>query len=261
MERVEQAEEEDEGWEQEPFPSSLHPERRHHRDERRAALFLLGEQRTDHPRPERDIGIEQQSERRLDPPPTLLKSPQLAGPSIRKRSAAADFENQRGRCSLLRDLSRVVAGAVVDQDNPQAPPLMSKRRDRVANDCRLVTGRNEDRHVFEADLRCTSFAISGSSRSRTRQGCHGSTRMQSQMAAPAAARPLQSIAMPSIGEDRAPSLSAGSTGWRRHGSRRDQRGSGSGTPARHGFRRLIRVTLFLPFSRRYWDSSISFCTR
>ena len=118
------------------------------------ALFLLGEQRTDHPRPERDIGIEQQSERRLDPPPTLLKSPQLAGPSIRKRSAAADFENQRGRCSLLRDLSRVVARAVVDQDNPQAPPLMSKRRDRVANDCRLVTGRNEDRYVFEADLRC-----------------------------------------------------------------------------------------------------------
>ena len=137
---------------QEPFPSSLHPERRHHRDERRAALFLLSEQRTDHARPERDIGIEQQSERRLDPPPTLLKSPQLAGPSIRKRSAAADFENQRGRCSLLRDLSRVVAGAVVDQDNPQAPPLMSKRRDRVANDCRLVTGRNEDRHVFETAL-------------------------------------------------------------------------------------------------------------
>ena len=114
VERIEQAEEEDEGGQQQLLPASPHPERRHHRDQSRPRLRLPGEQRPDHPRLERDVGIQQQRQRRLDPLPPLLQGPELAGPALGQRRAGVHVDHERFGHSLPRDLRRAVAGAVVD---------------------------------------------------------------------------------------------------------------------------------------------------
>ena len=107
----------------------------------------------DHPGPERDVGIEQEGERGLDPAPPLLQSPELAGPALGQRRAGVHVEGERRGRRLPRGLRRAVAGAVVDQDHAQAPPLVAQRRERLADDCRLVARRNQDRDVFQADIR------------------------------------------------------------------------------------------------------------
>ena len=106
-----------------------------------APLSLLpGEQRPDRTRPERDVGIEQEDERGLDPTPPLLQRPELAGPALGQRRPGVDVEGERrGRCPSC-NLRRVVTGTVVDQDRAQAPPLTAERRERVADDRCLVAG-------------------------------------------------------------------------------------------------------------------------
>ena len=51
-----------------------------------------------------------------------------------------------------RGLRRAVAGAVVDQHHPQAPPLAAERRERFADRRRLVARRNQDRDVVEVEM-------------------------------------------------------------------------------------------------------------
>ena len=151
-EGVKQTEEIDESGHQELFPAAFHPQRRHQRDQGRAASFLPPKQGPDHSRRERDVRVQQQDEWRFHPAAPLFEGPQLAAPSLRQRYAAQDFEGERGRGSPPRRLGRAVARPVVDQDRVQAAALAGERGEGAADQRRLVARRDQDGDAGEIGI-------------------------------------------------------------------------------------------------------------
>ena len=146
-------------------------------------------------------------------------SRRVSGVSIRRRpcSSAQSLPVQPSASGAPAQTSRVsVAGAPCRATSAVSSPERSSTRTTrrlrpwrpsaaSVSPMTAASSRAGIRTVTSSRLiSAASFPSSGSSRSRTRQGCQGSASTQSQRAAPAAASPLQSIATLSMKGDRVP---------------------------------------------------------